>query len=107
MDDTSKQLVAETRQPLPPRPGQPQRFDCEYERHGTANRFLLTARLGGWRHASVTDRHTRLDWATEVRQLLAVYCPKARRGTLVSDNPSVHSFGSLYAAFPPEEARRL
>jgi hypothetical protein len=107
MDETSKQLVAETRQPLPPLPGEPQRCDYEYERHGTANIFLFTEPLGGWRHVSVTERHTRLDWALQVRELLAVRYPDAKRVTLVCDNLNIHSFASLYEAFPPEEARRL
>ena len=107
MDETSKQLVAETRQPLPPLPGEPARYDYEYERHGTANLFLFTEPLGGWRHVSVTERHTRLDWALQVRELLEVYYPQAKRVTLVCDNLNIHSFASLYEAFPPEEARRL
>jgi hypothetical protein len=107
MDETSKQLVAETRQPLPPLPGEPQRCDYEYERRGTANIFLFTEPLGGWRHVSVTERHTRLDWALQVRELLAVRYPNAKRVTLVCDNLNIHSFASLYEAFPPEEARRL
>jgi hypothetical protein len=107
MDETSKQLVAETRQPLPPLPGEPQRCDYEYERRGTANIFLFTEPLGGWRHVSVTERHTRLDWALQVRELLAVRYPDAKRVTLVCDNLNIHSFASLYEAFPPEEARRL
>ena len=67
MDETSKQLVAETRKPLPPRPGEPERYDYEYERHGTANIFLFTEPLGGWRHVDVTERHTKVDWALQVR----------------------------------------
>jgi len=107
MDETSKQLVAETRQPLPPLPGEPARYDYEYERHGTANLFLFTEPLGGWRHVSVTDRHTRLDWALQVRELLEVHYPNAKRVTLVCDNLNIHGFASLYEAFPPQEARRL
>jgi hypothetical protein len=107
MDETSKQLVAETRRPLPPLPGEPQRYDYEYERHGTANIFLFTEPLGGWRHVSVTERHTKLDWALEVRELLDVRYPKAKRVILVSDNLNTHDYASLYEAFEPAEARRL
>jgi hypothetical protein len=107
MDETSKQLVAETRRPLPPSPGQPTRYDYEYERHGAANIFLFTEPLGGWRHAIVTQRHTRVDWALQVRELLDVHYPHAQRLTLICDNLNVHNFASLYEAFPPEEARRL
>lgn len=107
MDETSKQLVGETRKPLPPLPGEPERYDYEYERHGTANVFMFTEPLGGWRHVSVTERHTKLDWALEVRELLEVHYPRAKRLTLVSDNLNTHAYGSLYEAFEPAEARRL
>jgi len=63
LDETSKQLVAETRTPLPMTPGSPARYDYEYERHGVANLFMLFAPLEGWRHVKVTDRHTAIDYA--------------------------------------------
>ena len=107
MDETSKQLVAETRQPLPPLPGEPERYDYEYERHGTANIFMFTEPLGGWRRVSVTEHHTKVDWALEVRDLLDVRYPEAKRVTLVSDNLNTHNYSSLYEAFGPAEARRL
>lgn len=107
MDETSKQLVGETRLPLPPLPGQPQRYDYEYERHGTANIFLFTEPLGGWRRVAVTDRRTKVDWALQVRQLLDVDYPDAKLVTLVEDNLNTHSYASLYEAFEPAEARRL
>ena len=107
MDETSQQLVAETRVPVPPAPGQPERYDYEYERHGTANLFLFTEPLAGWRHVAVTDRHTQVDWAQQVRELLDVRYPQARRVTLVSDHLNTHTYASLYAAFAPEVAHRL
>jgi len=107
MDETSKQLVGETRLPLPPLPGQPQRYDYEYERHGTANIFLFTEPLGGWRRVAVTDRRTKVDWALQVRQLLDVDYPDAKVVTLVEDNLNTHGYASLYEAFEPAEARRL
>lgn len=107
MDETSKQMVAETRRPLPPLPGEPERYDYEYERHGTANIFMFTEPLGGWRHVSVTERHTKVDWALQVRELLDVRYPKASKVTLVSDNLNTHEYASLYEAFEPAEAHRL
>ena len=107
MDETSKQLVAETRLPLPQQPGQPERYDYEYERHGTANIFMFTEPLGGWRRVAVTDRRTKVDWAWQVRELLEVHYPHAKRVTLVLDNLNTHAYGSLYEAFEPTEARRL
>ena len=107
MDETSKQLVAETRTPLSPIPGQLERYDYEYERHGTSNIFLFTEPLGGWRCVAVTGRRTKVDWALQVRELLDVDYPDAKRVTLVSDNLNTHSYASLYEAFEPAEARRL
>lgn len=107
MDETSKQLVQETRAPLPATPGQPERFDYEYQRNGTANVFMFCEPLRGWRRVQVTDRRTRSDWAQEIKQLLEVDYPNARRLTLVMDNLNTHSLASLYEAFEPVEARRL
>lgn len=107
MDEASRQLVAETRPPLPTAPGQPPCFDYEYERCGTANLFIFTEPLGGWRHVAVTDRRTKTDWAEHIRELLDVYYPDVRRITLVMDNLNTHHIASLYEAFDPAEARRL
>ena len=69
LDETSKQLIAETRKPIAARPGQPERYDYEYERNGTANLFMLFAPLEGWRHVEVTDRHTAVDYAQVLKDL--------------------------------------
>ena len=81
MDETRKQLVKETRVPQPPGPGQPQRFDYEYERNGTANLFLFCEPLAGRRRVAVTNRRTKCDWAEQLRVLLDVQYPRARGGT--------------------------
>ena len=107
MDETSKQLVKETRVPQPPRPGQPERFDYEYERKGTANVFMFCEPLAGRRRAAVTQRRTKCDWAEQIRTLLDVQYPRAVRVTLVMDNLNTHALASLYEAFEPAEARRL
>lgn len=107
MDEASKQLVSETRIPVPPEPGRPKCYDYEYERKGTANLFMWTEPLAGWRKVCVTDRRTREDWAQEVRALLDDDYPEAERVTLVMDNLNTHHVASLYEAFEPEEARRL
>ena len=106
-DETSKQLVAEVRTPLPMTPGRPERVDAEYERHGTANLFLFTAPLLGWRHISVTDRRTRTDFAHVMRDLVDIHFPTAERITLVMDNLTTHDPASLYQTFPPAEAKRI
>ena len=107
LDETSKQLVAETRTPLPMLPGQPARHDYEYERRGTANLFMLFAPLEGWRHVEVTDRRTAIDYAKILKDLSDTHFPDADKIVLVQDNLNTHSPASLYEAFAPDEARRL
>ncbi len=107
LDECGKQLVAETRRPLPAEPGQVERYDYEYERRGTANLFMLFEPLAGKRHVEVTDRRTAVDFAQVVRDLLDVHYPRAEKVVLLMDNLNTHKLASLYQAFPPEEARRM
>ena len=107
LDECSKQLVSETRTPIPMKPGQPERVDYEYERNGTANMFMLFAPLEGWRHVEVTDRRTAVDYAHILKDLSDVHFPDAKKIKLVQDNLNTHVKASLYEAFPPAEARRL
>ena len=76
LDETSKQLLAETRLPIPMKPGRPARCDYEYERNGTANLFMMFAPLEGWRHVKVTDRHTAVDYAHVLKDLADVHFVK-------------------------------
>jgi len=107
MDETSKQLVSETRVSLPVAPGQPQREDYEYERQGVANLFLFSEPLTGWREVRVTERRTRIEWAAAMRDLSDRHYPTAERITVVLDNLNTHGPASFYEAFAPAEARRL
>jgi hypothetical protein len=107
MDEQPIQLLKETRQPLPCEPGKPAKYDYEYERNGTANNFMFTEPLAGWRKVSVRSRKTRQDWAEEIRSLLDEDYPDAELVILVCDNLNTHTFGALYEAFPPREAKRL
>jgi hypothetical protein len=107
VDETSKQLIAETRVPIPAKPGQPVRHDYEYERNGTANLFMMFAPLEGWRPVEVTDRHTAVDYAQVVKDISDTHFPKANKIVLVQDNLNIHKPASLYEAFPAVEARRL
>jgi DDE superfamily endonuclease len=107
MDELSKQLVGETRVPVPPAPGQVARIDYEYVRLGVANLFIFFEPLAGWRHLEVTARRTKRDWAYAIRDLVDVYYPDALKIRLVLDNLNTHVGGALYEAFPPQEARRL
>lgn len=107
LDETSKQLVLETRAPVPMKPGRPARHDYEYERNGVANLFMLFAPLEGWRHVKVTDRHAAIDYALVLKELSDVHFANADKIVLVQDNLSTHTKASLYQAFPAVEARRL
>lgn len=107
MDESPKQLVAETRLPLPMRAGAPARFDYEYERKGIAEIFMFTEPLTGLRWVNVTQRRTKIDWAQQVRWLLEDIFPGAAKVKLVCDNLNTHTKASLYEAFDPETANRL
>jgi hypothetical protein len=107
LDETSKQLIAETRTPIPVKPGRPARHDYEYQRNGVANLFMMFAPLEGWRHVKVTDHHAAADYAQVLKELSDVHFPCAKQIQLVQDNLSTHTAASLYAAFPAAEARRL
>ena len=91
LDETSKQLIAETRVPIPMKAGRPARVDYEYERNGTANLFMLFAPLEGWRHVEVTDRHTAIDYAHVLKDLADIHFPYKKSIVLVQDNLNVHS----------------
>jgi hypothetical protein len=107
LDETFKQLVGETREPLPARPGAVARYDHVYVRNGVASLFLACEPLAGWRHVAVTEHRRRADWAGFVRGLLDGRYREAERVVLVMDQLNTHSLASLYEAFPPEEAKRL
>ena len=107
LDETSKQLVKETRQPLPLRPGSAMAYDYEYQRNGVSNLFMVFAPLDGWRRVEVTERRTRTDWAQVVRKLVDEDYPDKDRIVLVMDNLNTHHPASLYEAFEPAEARRI
>ncbi len=107
MDETSKQLIGETRLPLPLRGGRPQRYDYEYTRNGVSNLFMVFEPLAGRRQVKVTDRRTSRDWAELIRELVDEHYPQAEVITLVLDNLNTHTTASLYEAFAPEEARRI
>ena len=107
VDETSKQHIQETRQPLPIAFGVPSRYDYEYARNGVSNLFMIFAPLQGFRHVEVTDRRTSIDFAHICRDLVDTHFPDAEKITLVCDNLNTHKPASLYKAFGPDEARRI
>jgi hypothetical protein len=105
--ETSKQLLKETRRPLPAQPGKPQRFDDEYERNGTRHLFLFVEPQTGERHVHVTEQRTKVDFAHEMQWLVDICYPEATVIRVVLDNLNTHKIASLYEAFEPAEARRI
>jgi len=106
-DEGTKQLIGETKTPIPMQPGTPQRYDYEYERYGTCNLFMFFEPLRAWRHVNVTDRRTMIDYAHCLKELVDIWYPEAEYVRVVQDNLSTHKPAALYEAFPPEEARRI
>ena len=106
-DETPRQLIGESRVPVPPKPGRPARFDYEYVRNGTANVFMFVDAHRSWRHAKVTDRRACGDFAECMRDLVDTHYPAAERIRVVLDNLSTHTASALYETFEPAEARRI
>jgi transposase len=107
VDESPTQLIGEVRQPIPPEPGQVERYDYEYRRHGTLNLFVLLDAHRPWRRVTVSERRTAVDFAVCMRDLVDVDFPEAERIRVVMDNLSTHTPGSLYEAFPASEAHRI
>lgn len=107
LDETSVQLVGETRIPVQMAPGRPARYDYEYERNGVSTIFMLTEPLRGWREVVVGDHRTAVDFAHVIQHLVDVHFPDVEQIVLVMDQLNTHTPGSLYEAFPPAEAKRL
>jgi hypothetical protein len=99
MDEQPVQLIKEICQPLPAVSGRAECVDYEYERNGTANIFLFTEPLAGWRRTSIRERKTAIDWAEEIHRLLEQDYPEAPTVVLVCDNLNTHKIASLYAVF--------
>jgi hypothetical protein len=107
VDERPCVLHDDTRPSSPAKPGRKARFDYEYQRNGTCILFMLFQPGAGWRHAKVTAQRTRTDFAHLMRELVDVHFPHAEKIRVVLDNLNTHSPASLYATFPPVEARRV
>jgi hypothetical protein len=106
-DEQPYQMISELREPLPPKPGRPERYDYEYERGGSCNIFIFFCPDRGWREVKVTAQRTAIDFAECMRELVDVHFPEVEKVRVVMDNLNTHTPGSLYKAFAPEEARRI
>lgn len=107
VDEGAKELRSTPRGTLPCEPDQPLRQDYEYARHGKSNLFVAVEPLRGWRSVRVTERHTSIDFAEELRFLVDIIYPHAKKIVLVTDNLNIHNPACLYGAFPAMEARRI
>jgi hypothetical protein len=107
IDEATKQLVKETRIPIPAQTGQPERVDYEYERNGTANLFMVCEPMVGWRRVTVTQQRTALDYAHLLKTLVDSEYAQADKLIVIQDNLNTHSPASLYKAFEPHEAQRI
>jgi len=107
MDETNKQQLADKREPVAMKPGEPEKFDTEYERHGTSNIFMAFEPLAGKRFVEVSNRRTKKDWAHYIARIVEEVYPYAKKVVLVVDNLNTHKASSLYEVFEPERARRI
>ena len=107
MDEVPRQLIGEVRTPILGKPGKITKFDTEYRRNGTCEIFMFVAPLEGWRRVDVTEHRTRRDWALQIKKLVDIDFPSAEKIILILDNLNIHTMGSLYETFPPEEAKRI
>jgi len=107
MDESPKQLIGETRTAIPMQPGREKRVDYEYVRKGMCNIFMVNEPLSGKRRVKVTERKTKTDWATLLKEIADEDYPDAEKITLVMDNFKTHSPGAFYETFKPIEAKRI
>lgn len=107
MDESSKQLIKEVRDPLPMKPGQVTKYDTEYERNGTVSIFMGFEPLQGLRFTKITERRTQIDWAIYIKDLVDNHYNEAEKIIFVMDNLNTHHKSSLYEAFEPIEAKRI
>lgn len=106
-DESCKQLVKETRDPIPSEPGKLERYDYQYERNGVANLFMFFEPLTGWRHVEVTNQRTAIDYAHQMKYLVDERYPQADKIGVIQDQLNTHVKASLYKAFEPKEAKRI
>lgn len=106
-DEVPYQLISQKQKSLPLQPGQPQRYDYEYQRQGTCNLFMFLQPLAGWRHVKVTAHRTKQDFAYCMQELVDLHAPQAHKIKLVCDNLNTHTPAAFYETFDPEQARHL
>jgi len=107
MDESPKQLIGETRVPIPMSKGHDRKCDYEYERLGVCNIFLANEPLAGFRTVKITDKKCKVDWAEFIKEIADEHYPDAELITLVMDNLGTHTPGALYERYEPIESKRI
>lgn len=107
LDETNRQLIEEKKVPIPAEPGKPQKMDYEYRRKGVVNIFMTFEPLQAKRQVTINRNRTSIDFAHCIKKIIDIDYPEAEKIVLVMDNLNTHKLGSLYEAFPPEEARHI
>lgn len=105
-DESPRQLIAEVRAPVPAEPGKPARQDTEYKRQGVRDLMMICEPKRGFREVLITERRTKIDFAQSMKHIVELY-PQAEVIRVVLDNLNTHKIGSLYEAFPPEQAHSI
>ena len=100
MDEKPYQLLGETREPFPMKPGCNRKIDYEYVREGTCSIFAFIEPLTGKHHVEVLNRRTAVDWAHQIKYLVDIMYPEVKKIILIMDNLNTHKAASLYKAFP-------
>ncbi len=106
VDEKPKQLISDSRKPIPIQPGKPEKYDYEYKRNGKANIFMAVEPKHGRRITKVTKRRTKKDFAQFIKELVSYY-PNADTLRIVADNLNTHFKGSFYKTFDRQEADRI
>lgn len=106
-DEKSKQLLEDSRQPIPMKPGQAQKYDYEYRRNGTCNIFVAVEPKGGRHHIQITDQRKRQDFAWFMKDLADIQYPSATKVMVALDNLNTHFRKSFEETFSKEECTRL
>jgi len=107
LDEMPKQLLRDSREPLPMQSGNPEKVDYKYQRRGVANLLMIFEPLAGKRHIEITDQRRRVEWAEVMRMVSDELYPEAEKIVMVLDNLNTHVPAAFYLAFEPQEARRL
>lgn len=107
LDEKPYQLLGEVKEPIPMEPGKPKKQDSEYVKNGHIAIFCMINPNTGQIHTCVEPQRTAIEFAQQLKWLVDVAEPSAKKIILIMDNLNTHKISSLYKAFSPEEASRI